>query len=157
MRQASIKITKNYKMKKRFIVFTLIAFTILNHGFSQTAEPWKAEQLLAPATLNSSINSSSKDKPLILCVGPSALIKTSVDAGPAKDKDNLEQLKQILSREKKDRPIVIYCGCCPFDHCPNVRPAFQLLNEMQFTHAMLLDIPKNLKTDWIDKGYSINQ
>jgi hypothetical protein len=144
-------------MKKRLIIFILTVLVIFNHGFSQTAEPWKAAQLLPPATLNSVINASSNDKPLIICVGPSALIKTSIDAGSTKDKENLARLKQILFKEPKDRQIVIYCGCCPFDHCPNVRPAFQLLNEMKFTHAMLLDIPKNLKTDWIDHGYSINQ
>ena len=144
-------------MKKRLIIFLLIALAVSNLGFSQTKEPWKAEQLLQPAALNDIINSSSRDKPLIICIGPSALIKTSVDAGAAKDNENIAQLKQILSKEKKDRQIVIYCGCCPFARCPNIRPAFHLLNEMQFTHAMLLDIPKNLKTDWIDKGYSINE
>jgi len=50
---------------------------------------------------------------------------------------------------------VIYCGCCPFEHCPNVRPAFQLLNEMKFTNQKLLNLSTNLKTDWIDKGYPV--
>ena len=41
----------------------------------------------------------------------------------------------------------------PYKNCPNVRPAFTLLNEMKFTNHKLLDLPANLKVDWIDKGY----
>jgi thiosulfate/3-mercaptopyruvate sulfurtransferase len=136
----------------------LLSLAVSKIGLAQnTTEPWKAEQLLSPAVLDSFINSSAKEKPLIICVGPSALIKGSVDAGPAKEKVNLDKLRELLSKEKGNREIVVYCGCCPFDHCPNIRPAFQLLNEMKFTHANLLNLPKNLKTDWIDHGYSINQ
>jgi len=145
-------------MKKKVIIFALITFAFSKIGFSQNnAEPWKADQLLSPRILDSIINSSSKEKPLIICVGPSALIKGSLDAGAAKEKENLASLRQLLSKERKDIEIVIYCGCCPFDHCPNIRPAFQVLNEMQFIHPKLLNLPKNLKTDWIDHGYSINQ
>jgi len=144
-------------MKKRFVIVTVFTLALLKPCFSQNAEPWRADQLLSPASLDSIIKSPAKDKPLIICVGPSALIKTSVDAGPAKNEENLAKLKQILSAENKDREIVIYCGCCPFEHCPNVRPAFKLLNEMKFSNAMLLNLPHNLKSDWIDHGYVINE
>lgn len=145
-------------MNKSITIFAFVIMAFSKIGFSQTnTEPWKADQLLSPAILDSVINSSSKEKPLIICVGPSALIKGSVDAGAAKEKENLDKLKQLLSKERKDREIVIYCGCCPFDHCPNIRPAFQMLTEMKFIHPKLLNLPKNLKTDWIDHGYSINQ
>ena len=144
-------------MKKRFVIVTVFTLALLKPCFSQNAEPWRADQLLSPASLDSIIKSPAKDKPLIICVGPSALIKTSVDAGPAKNEENLARLKQILSAENKDREIVIYCGCCPFEHCPNVRPAFKLLNEMKFSNAMLLNLPHNLKSDWIDHGYVINE
>ena len=62
---------------------------------------------------------------------------------------NKEQLKKL----PKNKRVVIYCGCCPFEHCPNVRPAIQLLKQMKFTNYRLLDLPKNIKIDWIDKGY----
>jgi alkanesulfonate monooxygenase len=39
------------------------------------------------------------------------------------------------------------------DRCPNIRPAFSLLNEMKFTHAHLLNLEHNIKTDWVAKGY----
>jgi hypothetical protein len=53
----------------------------------------------------------------------------------------------------KDADVVIYCGCCPFRDCPNIRPAFRVLQEMKFTRAKLLNIPTTLKADWINKGY----
>jgi hypothetical protein len=34
--------------------------------------------------------------------------------------------------------VVIYCGCCPLDKCPNVRPAFTLLKTMGFTNLHVL-------------------
>ncbi|HEY4149447.1 MAG TPA: rhodanese-like domain-containing protein, partial [Chitinophagaceae bacterium] len=79
----------------------------------------------------------------------------SIDIGPARDKDNLDKLKKQLLALPKDADIIIYCGCCPFEHCPNVRPAFSLLNEMQFTHHKLLNLEHNIKIDWISKGYPV--
>jgi thiosulfate/3-mercaptopyruvate sulfurtransferase len=49
--------------------------------------------------------------------------------------------------------VVIYCGCCPFSRCPNVRPAFELLKEMKFTMPRLLNLPHSLNDDWVSKGY----
>jgi thiosulfate/3-mercaptopyruvate sulfurtransferase len=116
-------------------------------------EPWTAKQLMAPADLAAIINDPNAKKPVILCVGPGALIKGSLDMGPAKEKINLEKLKQQLSKLPRDTNVVIYCGCCPFDHCPNIRPAFNLLNEMKFSNAHLLNLEHNIKTDWVAKGY----
>ena len=116
-------------------------------------EPWTEKQLMAPADLAAIINDPNEKKPVIICVGPGALIKGSMDMGPANEKVNLEKLKQQLNKLSRDANIVIYCGCCPFEHCPNIRPAFILLNEMKFSNARLLNIVHNLKTDWIAKGY----
>jgi hypothetical protein len=144
-------------MKRAFLLVVMIFPAFLQPAFSQKAGPWKADQLMAPAVLDSIINAETIDKPLIICVGPSALIKTSVDAGPASEAKGISRLKEILSSENKDREIVIYCGCCPFEHCPNVRPAFQLLKDLKFIHPMLLNLAHNLKTDWIDHGYAIKE
>ena len=96
---------------------------------------------------------SNKNIPVIFSVGPGAIIPKSKDVGMAKDPDNLQKLKNELSGLAKDTPIVIYCGCCPFDRCPNVRPAIQVLKEMKFTNYQLLNLAHNIKIDWIEKGY----
>jgi hypothetical protein len=116
-------------------------------------EPWTIKQLMAPADLAAIINDPNAKKPVILCVGPGALIKGSLDIGPAEEKINLEKLKQQLSKLPRDTNVVIYCGCCPFEHCPNIRPAFSVLNEMKFSNAHLLNLEHNIKTDWVAKGY----
>ncbi|MBI4929493.1 MAG: hypothetical protein HY841_01935 [Bacteroidetes bacterium] len=93
-------------------------------------------------------------KPILLSIGFGGGIKGSKEIGAANAKEGIENLKKELTKLPKDADIVIYCGCCPFEHCPNIRPAFQLLNEMKFTNHKLLNLSHNLKTDWIDKGYS---
>jgi thiosulfate/3-mercaptopyruvate sulfurtransferase len=51
--------------------------------------------------------------------------------------------------------MVIYCGCCPWEKCPNVQPAMTTLQEMGFTRVRVLHLPDNFKTNWIDKGYPV--
>jgi hypothetical protein len=118
-------------------------------------EPWSQKQLLEPADLARTISDPSAKQPVIISIGPGAVIKNSIDIGPAKEKANLDKLKQELKKLPKDASIVIYCGCCPFEHCPNVRPAFTLLNEMKFTNHKLLNLEHNIKIDWISKNYPV--
>lgn len=120
------------------------------------AEPWTSSQLMPPERLASIIEDPGDIDPLIICIGPGALIKGSVDVGQTRDKESMEKLRTLLSGEAKDRDIVIYCGCCPFKDCPNIRPAFSLLNEMKFTRHKLLNLENNLKTNWIEPGYPVN-
>jgi rhodanese-related sulfurtransferase len=56
-----------------------------------------------------------------------------------------------------DREIVIYCGCCPWDKCPNVKPAMELLKSLGFTHVKAMQLPTSFKADWIDQGYPVEQ
>jgi thiosulfate/3-mercaptopyruvate sulfurtransferase len=119
-------------------------------------EPWKKSQLIEPAALVAVLNDPAARKPVIFSVGPGADIKGSVEIGPVQDAANLEKLRQVLSKLNKDEEVVMVCGCCPFANCPNIRPALSLLNEMKFTRYKLLNLPQNLKVDWISKGYPMN-
>ena len=49
--------------------------------------------------------------------------------------------------------IVLYCGCCPWSHCPNVHPAYNELHKAGFTNVKVLYIADNFGADWVDKGY----
>jgi thiosulfate/3-mercaptopyruvate sulfurtransferase len=53
----------------------------------------------------------------------------------------------------KNRTIIVYCGCCPWEKCPNIRPAFKELQNLGFTHVKALYIASNFGVDWVDKGY----
>ena len=144
------------KIKYRIQIAVLLLLLIAVAFNKKQTEPWRPDQLMAPKDLAAIINSSTELKPLIINVGPSGLIKDAVDIGPAHEKENLNKLKELLSKEKNDREIIIYCGCCPYKNCPNIRPAFSLLNSMKFTRHKLLDLPHNIKMDWIDKDYPTN-
>jgi thiosulfate/3-mercaptopyruvate sulfurtransferase len=134
----------------------IIGVSISSIGQTVNTEPWTEKQLMPPAELAQLINDNSAHLPVLFSIGPGAIVRGSVDIGPAKEKENLKKLKQQLSKLPKDTAIVIYCGCCPFQHCPNIRPAFKLLNKMKFTNHRLLNLPKNIKADWIDKGFPKN-
>ncbi|MGE0638492.1 MAG: rhodanese-like domain-containing protein [Bacteroidia bacterium] len=139
------------------IAIAIIAFAFKAISFQNGKEPWSKEQLMEPADLAKIINDVSAKKPIIYSVGPGANIKGSIEMGAAQEKENLDKLKAALSKLDKNTEIVILCGCCPFEHCPNIRPSFDLLNEMKFTNHKLLNLTKNLKVDWIDKGYPMNE
>lgn len=145
-------------MKTRIYFFgaVLMMFLFSAAFDSRQTEPWTPEQLLDPAKLASILNDSTAAKPLILNIGPAGQIKGAIKMDAAKEKENLNKLKEFLSKEDKNRMIVIYCGCCPFNVCPNIRPAFSLLNKMKFTNHQLLNLPHNLKMDWINYGYPMN-
>ncbi|HEV2448065.1 MAG TPA: rhodanese-like domain-containing protein [Candidatus Sulfopaludibacter sp.] len=97
-------------------------------------------------------------KPAIFHVGFNVLyrskhIPASVYAGPGSKPEGLALLKDAVAKLPRDREIVVYCGCCPWDHCPNIKPAMEMLQQMGFTKAKALYLPDNFKTDWLDKGY----
>ena len=119
---------------------------------AQNPENWTSKQLTTPAALAATLKANT-EVPVIFSVGPGAIIPNSIDIGMVKDEKNLDKFKEQLSKFPKSANILIYCGCCPYEHCPNVRPAIALLQSMQFTNYHLLDLPHNIKTDWIDKGY----
>jgi len=135
-------------MRSIIVLCLLFSQTLL----AQKPITWTEDQLMDPAELAAAIK-AKKNIPLIFSVGPSAIIPKSKDIGMGKDAESLKKLKEKLEDEPKDKEIVIYCGCCPFDRCPNVRPVIELLKEMKFTNWKLLDLPHNINIDWIEKGY----
>jgi thiosulfate/3-mercaptopyruvate sulfurtransferase len=86
--------------------------------------------------------------PAIFQVGPNVLYRGSRAEG-------LQLLRDAVAKLPHDREIVIYCGCCPWDHCPNIKPAMELLKGMGFTHVKAMYVANNFKADWIDRGYPV--
>ena len=135
-----------------FLILALCLVSVL--GQAQTPVNWTEEQLLPPAQLAQTLQ-SGKELPTLISIGPAALIPHSVNMGMVQEKENLAKLEKQLKALPKETSIVLYCGCCPYEHCPNVRPAMALLSKLKFTNYHLLDLPHNLKRDWIDKGYPV--
>ena len=128
---------------------------IISRAPLQADEPWTDKQLKDPAVLAATLSDPKAAQPVILNIGPVQQIKGAVAIGPTSVQDNLDKLKQHLAKLPNDTEVVIYCGCCPFRRCPNIRPAFELLKQMKFTKAKLLNLPSSLNDDWISKGYPL--
>lgn len=143
-------------MKRLSLTFIILVAAIQLTCCQSKPENWTSDQLEQPADLAQRIN-ENKTVPVIINVGPGAIIPHSIDAGAAGEAEGAAKLKSILSKLNKDADIVVYCGCCPFAHCPNVRPAIQVLKENKFTNYHLLNIPQNIRVDWIARGYPVNK
>ena len=137
-------------------IASLLALCIPRSSFAQaTPDPWTPEQLMEPAVLAHAIADSTVKAPVIFDIGPAGNIPGAIAIGPGEDEVSMTRLRAQLADLPKDAEVVIYCGCCPFDRCPNVRPAFNVLKELGFVNGRLLDLPHDLKQDWIDKCYPI--
>jgi rhodanese-related sulfurtransferase len=116
-----------------------------------------ADKLIQPAALVALLRQSSP-KPVLLHVGfrtmfDQAHIPGSEYAGPGSAAAGLRVLRERVATLPRDTAIVIYCGCCPWDHCPNVAAAYDALTELGFTHVKAMYIADNFGADWVDKGY----
>ena len=150
----------NSFLKRNFKSFIpiLLLFTISGISTSaQTNDPWKPDQLLEPQALVNLIRANKGNAlPAILNIGSVGNIKGAIDVGPASEADGIAELKKQLKSISKDKLVVIYCGCCPLFKCPNVRPAFKLLAAEGYTNIKVLNLKTNLKTDWIDKKFPMD-
>jgi len=141
----------------RTLALRVFAAALFGFGaVAQTSDPWTAADLMAPETLAKAINENKAG--LILYVGFPNLYRSmhiphAVLAGPVSKPEGEKALREALADVPRDREIVLYCGCCPWDKCPNVRPAFKIVREMGFKQAKLVTIPTNMHTDWVTKGY----
>jgi hypothetical protein len=84
-------------------------------------------------------------------------IPGAVLGGPASTPVGLETLKRAVEKVPKNREIILYCGCCPWAACPNVRPAIDLLHQLGFKEVKALVIASNLEADWTAKGYPLEK
>jgi rhodanese-related sulfurtransferase len=119
-------------------------------------------QWLKPEALLHLQQTKGMDKPLILQVGSRMLfaqahIPGSEYAGPGSQPAGIEQLQNRVTALSHKKLIVLYCGCCPWNRCPNLGPAFAKLSEMGFTNVKVLYLANNFGADWADKGYPVEQ
>nr|PZN67195.1 MAG: rhodanese-like domain-containing protein [Pseudomonadota bacterium] len=117
-----------------------------------------AEKLVQPADWAARVKDGSSAGTLMLHVGfrtmfDQAHIPGSEYAGPGNSGAGLQVLRERVAGLQKDTPILIYCGCCPWDRCPNMAGAYDALVELGFTHVQAMIIENNFGADWVEKGY----
>ena len=129
----------------------------------KAAEAWTEAQVLHAADLARELgNANGGSAPTIIYVGFRTLfegghVPNASFHGTASKEEGLAELKKWLSTLPRSTNLVIYCGCCPFDRCPNIRPAYTALHEMGFTHLRVLVLPTSFAADWVEKGYPMQK
>lgn len=142
---------------KNYLLMFLVLFGFSINTIAQSfTDPWTAKQLMGTKVLADRLKQNQMKNTVVINIGPDAIIKGSFNAGPGQDEASILKMKNHLSKVSKSTEVVLYCGCCPFVKCPNIRPAFKTLIDLGFKNAKLLNIPQNIKVDWIDKGYPVN-
>jgi len=131
-------------------------------GTASSSEPW-GENTVKPAGLVAELaNASGADKPVVVCTAPPFLYRAghvpgAVLHGPMTSPSVISELTAWAQPLPRSSNIVIYCGCCPMEQCPNIRPAYKLLRDLGFTRIRVLVLPDNFATDWVGRGYPVEK
>lgn len=125
---------------------------------SATANSIPESSLIQPEALVRLIKGPEKSRPQILQVGSRVMfsqahIPAAEYAGPGSQPSGIQSLESVVTSLPKNKHIVLYCGCCPWDRCPNVAPAFKRLHSLGFTNVNVLYLANNFGDDWVNKGY----
>ncbi len=161
--------TKTSLLSRPLLLLALFALLLPSAGsLSNSAaapspsDPWSAAQTISPGDFAKELQLKRDPAPIIIYVGfrvlySGAHIPGAVFHGPGSTEQGLADLKKFAATLPKDSNVVIYCGCCPLDRCPNLRPAFSALHEMGFTHLRVLILPTSFAADWVEKGYPVEK
>jgi hypothetical protein len=128
-----------------------------------SSEPWTSANTVRPADLVQELaKSTGRNKPVVVCTAPAVLYRNghvpgAVLHGPASTKQGLSDLRRWAQDLSRSTDVVVYCGCCPLDQCPNLRPAFDALRAMGFTRLRALVLPNSFGVDWVQKGYPVEK
>lgn len=134
----------------------VLAFSVSTLALQAASIP--SSRLISPEQLVKILQSGKAEKPLLIQVGSHVLytqahVPGSEYIGPASSESGIQQLRKRVESLPRHKFIVIYCGCCPWNHCPNVKPADDALHAMGFSNVKVLYIEGNFGADWVDKGY----
>jgi rhodanese-related sulfurtransferase len=144
-------------------VFATVVAPARSAGQSPAASellPGSTELIQPPELLK--VLQSGSVKPTVLYVGPRFLyaqahIRGAEFIGPASDPHSLNNLRKRVTALPRNSSIVLYCGCCPWDHCPNIRPAYKELRKIGFTGVKVLYLAKSFGADWVEKGFPVEK
>ncbi len=143
-------------------IFGTVAIALASAALAYQASLIPASRLINPDELVKILQSPKSEKPLMIQVGSHVLytqahIPGSEYIGPASSETGLLSLRKRVESLPRSKFIVLYCGCCPWSHCPNVKPADDELHAMGFTNVKILYIADNFGADWVEKGYPVGK
>ena len=117
---------------------------------------------MAPRDLAARLDDVRDGKLDVLHVGPlylygKARIPHARHAGEASTAEGYAAIVAELRKLAPTREVVLYCGCCPTQNCPNIAPTERAAREVGLKRAVVLDLPTTLKADWSDDGYPVEK
>jgi len=125
-------------------------------------DPWTARQTVQAADFANELQQEKDPYPTVIYVGVKTLyegghIPGAVFYGPGSTEQGLADLKKFTATLPKNSDVVLYCGCCPLEKCPNLRPAFGALKDGGFARLRVLLLPTSFNSDWVEKGFPVHQ
>lgn len=125
-------------------------------------DPWTPNQTAQPADFAKELQQEKDPFPTVIYVGVKTLyegahIPGAVFYGPGSTAQGLAALKQFTATLPENSDVVLYCGCCPLDKCPNLRPAFTALKSAGFARLRVLILPNSFNDDWVEKGFPVHK
>lgn len=126
------------------------------------ANSWSGSETIQPAQLAKMLTDKYVSIPTVIFVGFRSLyvgghVPDASFHGTASTEQGLAELKAWAASLPRSTELVIYCGCCPMDKCPNLRPAYTALSGMGFKKVRVLILPTSFAADWADKGYPMQK
>jgi hypothetical protein len=125
-------------------------------------DPWKAEQTVQAAEFADELRDGKDGVPVIIYVGVKVLyegghIPGAVYYGAGSTEQGISDMKKYAEALPKSSNVVLYCGCCPLERCPNLRPAFSAIKDVGFARLRVLILPQSFNKDWVEKGYPVRK
>lgn len=146
-------------IRKPLVLAAALLLSLIAAGQNNELPPG-SPQLIQPEDLAKALQASGSQKPIILNVGPHILytlahIPGAEYIGQTSKPEGMDKLRERAKSLPHNAFVVIYCGCCPWERCPNIRPAYQELAKIGFKNLRVLYLATSFGIDWREKGYPI--
>src|SRR5215510_6581345 len=114
------------------VLFALVLIVVAASALADS-DPWSKQQTVQPADLAKELENPSS-APTVVFVGFKRLytaghIRGAQYHGTAGGAEGLKELTTWAVTLPRTTNLVIYCGCCPMERCPNIDPAFKALQD----------------------------
>lgn len=152
--------------KKWFLLWSTLVVTSVFFAAptlrAKPDEPWTPQQTVQAADFANELQQEKDPYPTVIYVGVKTLyegahIPGAVFYGPGSTERGLAELKKFAVTLPKNSDVVLYCGCCPLEKCPNLRPAFTALEASGFARLRVLILPTSFNVDWVEKGFPVHK
>lgn len=144
------------------LLVATFAFFVAASLRANAEDPWTVQQAVQPTDFANELQQEKDPYPTVIYVGVKALyegahIPGAVFYGPGSTEQGLTALKKFAASLPKNSDVVLYCGCCPLEKCPNLRPAFTALKGNGFARLRVLILPTSFNDDWVEKGFPVHK